>query len=135
MYGRRIDPYLWRPKSTFVVRELGWCRVLHPSAAGAYKYDHALEKFDLSAHVRRPIQYAIGHVHGLAWHPPESVWEKQEECTGNVKWDVFQLYRRYRTDDRNVVAFKGGTLERYLLSEWKIPWLDLESQDALNSNT
>ena len=65
-------------------------------------------------------------MHGLAWHPPDKVWDEQEECTGNVKWDVFQLFRRYWTDDRNVVAFKGRTLERDLLAEMNPPWLDLE---------
>ena len=69
--GRRIDPYLWGLKSTFVARELGWCPVLHPSDTGSYQYDHALEKLDLPAHVRRTIQYAIHHVYGLAWHPPD----------------------------------------------------------------
>ena len=54
--GRQIDPYLWGRKSTFVVPELGWCPVLHPSKAGSYQYDHVLEKLDLPTHVHRPIQ-------------------------------------------------------------------------------
>ena len=108
------------------MRKLGWCPFLHPSEAGAHQYDHALEKWDLPTHARLPIQYAIRHVNGLAWHPPKSVQDKQEECTCNVKWDVYQSYRRYWIDDRNVVAFKGTTLECDFLTEWNIPWLDLE---------
>ena len=64
-------------------------------------------------------------MHGLAWHLPDQVWDEQE-CTGDVKWDVFQLYRKHWTDDQNVVAFKGRLLEHDLLTELKIPWLDLE---------
>ena len=110
-----------------MVCKLVWYSVLHPSEGGAYQYDNAMEKWNLPAHVLRPIQYAIRHVHGLTWHPPESVWERQEKGTGNVKWDVYQLYRRHWTDEQNVVAVKGSTLERDLLREWKIPCLNLES--------
>ena len=57
MDGQRIDPHLWGRQSTFVVREFGWCAVLHPADTGSYKYDHALQKFELPTHVRRPMQY------------------------------------------------------------------------------
>ena len=46
---------------------------------------------------------------------------------GNVKWDLRQLYVRYWSDNRKVVAFKDVTLERDLLMEMKIRWLDLEA--------
>ena len=83
------------------MRELAWCPVLHPSKAGSYQYDHALEKLDLPAQVSRPIQYAIQHVQGLAWHPPVQVWDEQKECTGDVKW--------------------GGMLERQLANWVRTP--------------
>ena len=66
------------------------------------------------------------YVHGLAFHPPEMALVKQEECTGNVKRDLFRICLKYKTDDRPVVGFKGGTLDRDLLKELKIPYLDLE---------
>ena len=55
--GRQIDMYLWGPISTFVVRELGWCPILHPSDLAPMSFD-----------------------------PSDRVWDEQEECTGNVKW-------------------------------------------------
>ena len=48
--GQWIDPYLWGPKTTFVVHGMGWCPVYAPSEADAYQYDHPMQKYDLHDH-------------------------------------------------------------------------------------
>ena len=102
--GPFIDPYLWGPKTTFVVRELGWCPVESPSEWDAYQYDHPMQKYDLPWPVNWSIKYAMRHVHGLALHLPDIAFAKQEECTGNVKRDLFRIYLKYKTD----VSTRGG---------------------------
>lgn len=67
------------------------------------------------------------HVHGLPWYQPKISIEKQPECTGNVRWDLHRLNAPNWTDDRLLVDFKGGTLERDLLTKMKIPYLDLKA--------
>ena len=59
--------------------------------------------------------------------PAEIAFVKQEACMGYVKWDLHQLYLHYKTDNCPVVAFKGSTLELILLTEMKLPHLDVEA--------
>ena len=61
------------------------------------------------------------HVHGLSLHPTEITIVQQEDCMGNVKWELHRLYLRYQTDDRPLVAFKRD------LTELKLLYLDLET--------
>ena len=93
--GLRIDPYLWGPKTRFAVQEMGWRPVYAHSEAGTYQYDHPMQKHDPPWPVYRSIEYAMRHVHALECHPPDIVYDQQEEYTGNVKWDLYRLYCRY----------------------------------------
>ena len=110
-----------RTQDDFHLREMRWCPVDAPSEGEAYQYDHPMQKYDLPWPVYRSIKYAMRNVRVLALHPPEMALYKQEECTGNVKRDLFRIYLKYKTNDRPMVGFKGGTLECDLLTELKIP--------------
>ena len=79
---------------------------------------------DLSHKDKKAVNFAKHNIHGLTYQPryQERAYEHDQAVV-----IVLRLYNQYKTEKRTVVAYKGGHLEKALLSKLNIPCLDLET--------
>ena len=63
-------------------------------------------------------------IHGLSYQPSEA---EDPTHPRNLHGLLRRLYREFATEHRTVVAYKGGTVEKELLSDSGLPGLNLES--------
>ena len=105
----------------YIVRELGLYSVLHGSFSwfleNTLPYD-SLEKRD-----RKTVNYVYYNIHGLRF---ESTPQEKALPQHMIKPLVDVYYQRSRTQQRTLVAYKGGHLEKDLLDELQIPCVNLE---------
>ena len=72
---------------------------------------------------RKTVWYCRKFLHGLPFHP-----RRKERCHQPEYLDELlrQLYEHYSTNEKNLVAYKGGICERDRLEELGIPSVNLE---------
>ena len=105
----------------FLVRELGFVAMDSD--------DCGLESFDLSvvplADERdlSTVRYLRKCVHGLPYHPK---FDERARPLDYLDECLLELYDRYRTDSRDLVAYKGGCCEKLKLEELNLPSVNLE---------
>lgn len=105
----------------FYVRELGY--TIRSGESGVVFFAMPVAYDALSPHHRRIAQYTTRHVHGLPWVPaPEELALPQDRLPDIVR----TLHLAHGTPRHHVVAFKGGHIERDLLTALHIPHVDLE---------
>ena len=110
----------------FHVRELGWCD--HTGRDyGCVHFDPNLRWNTLTPQQRRRVRYVTQHIHGLSLYPRDDQEDHPTLPAKSLHSYVQDLYRRHATSERNVVAYKGGRVERDLLESLHIPSLDLEA--------
>lgn len=122
-----LDGY--RIKSGFVTREMGWCepggnaRSLHFKSS--YKYDQ------LSPRDKCQVDYVYKNIHALPFdaHPRE--YPNPERLVPQL---VRRIYSLNRKPHQNIVAYKGGNLEKSLLKKLKIPSVNLEWYGCLHAD-
>lgn len=104
-------------------RELGWITVLDEVMTHLHVNPGRLPFDDPSA--RRTLGYQKYHVHGLDYYPCSSSTVIHYSRIPNVVNDLYQ--KCPKTDTQNVVAYKGGSMEKCILNSLHIPNLNLES--------
>lgn len=121
-----IDLDGFRLEDDFIVREMGWCdkSCLH---MGFHHYSHNHKWSTLSKKEQRTVNYVRDMVTGLTFKPRPVEFQRQSiELQASVVKDVFVLWERFKTPKQSVVAYKGGTLEKKLLIQLQIPYVNLE---------
>lgn len=117
----------------FLARELGWCAPLtvNREAYGVRHFTHD-HTWDMLSHKDvKKVAYVKRHVTGLSFRP-----SPVEYCYGPVLQQedlpltVLKLWKQYKTSECDIVAYKGGTLEKRLLTLLNIPSLDLEQKQC-----
>lgn len=106
----------------FKYRELGYCD-WQGNKSGSYRYRLPDSFKDLSRQEKRGVRYVTENVHGLPYDATEKEGAKDVE---QIREDVLDIYRRFKTEDKTLVGYKGGHVEKDLLEELSIPFHDLE---------
>lgn len=104
----------------FQHREIGWCSFL--GDVGRVAFEPRMAFKDLGSWNKRSYKHVYRNIHGLSYRP-----HKEEQVELNPSFTVRRLWREFKSDHRDRVAFKGGFYEKVELMRWKIPYLDLET--------
>jgi len=112
-----------------IVREMGWCD--REGYATSLHFQPSFKYYQLSAKEKRQVDYVYKHVHALPFnaHPRELALPSRI-----VPQVVRALYLLNRCHGLDVVAYKGGHLERDLLKKLNIPSLNLEEYGCPKAN-
>lgn len=110
--------------SKFIVRELGYCGFPgKPSDVGVLHYTPPIKDKFLSVENLRTVRYVSWNINGLHFYPRP---EENARPYFRMKKDIYQIYEKYKSGTRCVVAYKGGQIERDLLCDMNIPSINLE---------
>ena len=82
---------------------------------------------ELDAKQIRQVQYVHRRIHGLQFTPSSFENVKAQEF---LKIDVQNLYNTYKSERRDLVAYKGGHIEKDLLKSLNVPFVNLEDFDC-----
>ena len=104
----------------FQAREMGYCSWQDDVGRVAFRPIKPFNK--LTADERKQWKYLHDNIHGL----PYDVDRDKEDIRHNPRSEIRRLYQDFRTEQRTHVAFKGGNIEKELLIDLKIPYIDLE---------
>ena len=114
---------------TFITRELGWCDG-EVKRVGSFHYDHGYRWENMSPTDRKTIQFVKNRVAGLPFRPsPDERRRYFLRRQEDLEHDILRLYNDSMEGTPkycNVVAYKGGTLERNILNKLQIPSFNLE---------
>ena len=128
-----IDLDGFRVGEKFLVRELGWCAPLtaNRETYGVYHFTHDYTWDMLTHKEAQNAAYVKRRVTGLSLRPSPLEYHygsvlQQEDLSPTV----LKLWRQYKTSECDKVAYKGGTLEKHLLTSLNIPSLDLEKEQC-----
>jgi len=110
----------------YIVRELGLYSVLHGSFS--WFLENQLPYVSLEKRDRKTVNYVYHDIHGLRF---ESTQQEKALPQHMIKPLIDLNYQRSRTSQRNMVAYKGGHLEKDLLNELRIPCVNLEDFGCL----
>ena len=105
----------------YIVRELGLYSVSHGSFS--WFLENTLPYVSLEKRDRKTVNYVYYHIHGLRF---ESTPQEKALPQHMIKPLIDVAYQRSRTQQRTMVAYKGGHLEKDLLDELQIPCVNLE---------
>ena len=106
----------------FHVRELGYANYL--GGSGSKHYWMPMLYTDLVPSQQRQANFVTRRIHGLPFTPTHFEDAQPQE---QLAQDVSDLYQLYMTEDKPVIAYKGGHIEKDLLKELELgPFVDLE---------
>ena len=106
----------------FYVRELGYSN--HLGGSGSKYYSMPMKYTELTPSQQKQTAFVTRRIHGMPFnathfedaHPQEQLAE-----------DIVDLYQLHMTEDKPVIAYKGGHIEKDLLKELELgPFVDLE---------
>lgn len=106
----------------FLVRELGFIGV-NSHSADSIAFDLSPYEKLLNNHDRKTMDYVTKNISGLPFHP--SVGEETVPLT-LLSSKVTAIHHLYRNQNKDLLAFKGGNIERNFLRRLNIPYLDLQ---------
>ena len=115
----------FRVQGQFVVRELGWCD-REAKRVGCFHYRPDFAYWDLTPQDHRTVAYVRKHVTGLPYFPGPKERALGVHAQHRVKDDIVAIWRQCQTPLAWTVAYKGGTLEKELLEQLRIPHVNLE---------
>ena len=98
----------------------------------SYRFDlrTVLKKYEMSERDWKTANFVKRRIHGLTLHPTPAELERTATRLFHpsaVKTIISELYDKYKTPLRDLVAYKGGTLEKDILIQLGIPHVDLET--------
>ena len=114
-----IDLERFYVRGTFQPRELGYHS--WQADAGRQAFFQCVEYRDLCAKDRRTVGVVRRKIHGLSYQPSEA---EDPTHPRNLRGLLRRLYREFATEHRTMVAYKGGTVEKTLLSDSRLPGLN-----------
>ena len=115
-----IDMECFRVDGRYHCRELGYCSWRGDS--GRVAISPRKRKRSLTKAEKQQVNFLTREIHGLSYTP-----DRRESEIFSVGLYVERLYAEFVTEHRRRVAFKGGHIERDLLYNLNIPFLDLET--------
>ena len=118
-----LEGFQIKSRGGFHFRELGFCdwKRLH---VGSKSYQiEAGYLMNLPLRDRKTVEYVTKHIHGLPYTPAP---QENARPPSEIDDDVCALYRLHRTQQRDHIGYKGGPVERDLLTRLNIPSHDLE---------
>ena len=114
-----------------VVREVGWCDMHGFSDSFHFKPEPDIQFNSLSPADKRTVNYVFHNIHAL----PFAARPRENAIDGYLfDFVVKTLCEKLSTLERDVVAYKGGTLEKQLLTRLNIPHVDLEAYGCPKPN-
>ena len=105
----------------FMIREMGWCNM--QGQADSIHFTGPIAYSELSAKVKRTVNYVYHRVHGLSFNAKPREKALPLELVETI---IQTLYQKLCTNDQYVVAYKGGTIEKDWLTKLNIPSVNLE---------
>ena len=105
----------------FYARELGYAHYL--GGFGQHFYEMPMKYSDLLPSQVKQVVYVTRRIHGLSFTPTHFENAKPQD---QLPVDVVNLYKQYKTNQKMMVAYKGGHIEKELLSKLDIPSVNLE---------
>ena len=120
-----IDLDGFRVQGTFVTRELGWCD-REAKRVGCFHYTHAIKYSSLTDKDRRTVEYMRDSVTGLPFYPGPREHSLGVHSQDQVKEDIVFIWNKCQSPHAFTVAYKGGTLEKTILEQLRIPSVNLE---------
>jgi hypothetical protein len=103
------------------IREMGFISMLDPTMEPVNLQINPMDLPLDNEKAYQSFKYVRDHIHGLSYYPRKGVTHSL------VPLVIKTLYQSVKTSTKTVVAYKGGTLERDLLSSLNIPSFDLEN--------
>ena len=108
---------------TFHPREIGYVSLTENCInSHRFKLNHVVKK--LSEKDWKTVNYCKKYVHGLTLKCLP--WEKDLYQVENLRPLLKNVYYSSKRNDRNLVAYKGGQVEKEILDELEIPSINLE---------
>ena len=105
----------------FYACELGYANYL--GCFGQHFYEMPMKYTHLLPSQVKQVVYVTRRIHGLSFTPTHFENAKPQD---QLALDVTNLYKQYRTNQKMVVAYKGGHIEKDLLNQLEIPSVNLE---------
>ena len=106
---------------TFQVRELGYYS--WNDYFGRYAFFQPTLLKDLSYKDKKTVTFTKYNIHGLTYQPRyRERGYQQEEVLGVLG----RVYNQYTTEERTVIVYKGGHVEKDCLDKLNIPNINLE---------
>ena len=114
---------------TFMARKAGWCDM--NGNTDSLHFELPMSYNTLSFKDKRTVNYVFRHNHALPFdaRPQENAVD-MELMEPLIK----MLYEKHCTHHEYLVAYKGGHVEKDLLTKLKIPHVDLEFYDCPKAN-
>ena len=106
----------------FFCKELGLMRV-KDGYANSYLFEIPLRWEELDERTKRQCDFLMRKIHRLPFWVPDEV---DAYDLGELRGIVMDFYTQNRVDDSSKLAFKGGWYEKSLLTQLRIPFLNLE---------
>jgi len=117
------------PGNRVILCEVGWCDMHGVSDSIHFKPDVPYRSLTLRD--RRTVGYVFHNIHAL----PFETRPQENAIEGSLVDSVVKtLHDTLSTVEKDVVAYKGGTLEKQLLSRLNIPHVDLEAYECPKAN-
>jgi len=109
-------------KREFVIREIGYIGMDWDSAV-SLRFDLTEFVNELSAKDWQTISYVKRHVSGLTFRPLKSEFVFSYS---DLNKRILRIYDMLKTQEKYIVAYKGGNVERQKLFDLNIPSVNLE---------
>ena len=82
---------------------------------------------NLSDKDKRTVNFVRRKIHGLTYQPLKAEHFQKPKVLGELIWDIYSMYKSCSNGERTVVGYKGGHVEKDLLTKLKIPCLNLKT--------
>lgn len=119
-----IDAEAFSAKGEFIIREVAIISLTTDNIYHkTFNLKNVINKSLLSKKDWSTCKYQSRFVHGLSIYPLY-----KEPCLdyNQLKYYISGIYSILKTKNRNVLAYKGGSIERDLLNELNIPSFNIE---------
>lgn len=107
---------------TFYARELGY--FTWNQEHGRHAFFVPVSYKTLCDKDKRTVNFVISKIHGLSYQPSQTEHAQNPRILGTL---IKDLYQDYSTAERTVVGYKGGHVEKDVLTQLNIPSLNLET--------
>lgn len=122
-----LDGFHFGIDKKFHAREMGYAS-LTKNYVKSFRFNLKHLFKTLTENDIKTTSYCKFKIHGLAFRPIPD--EKDTIPENELKDIIIKLYTNHKTFDQNIIAYKGGRLEKDILDELKIPSLNLEDYDC-----
>ena len=115
-----MDGFLIRKK--FYCKELGILKVGNDNAK-SYFFDLGIQWNELTEQEKKTCNYVMKYIHKLPFETPKGTESYNQSQLEEI---VTKFYCETRRNEKSTIAYKGGNLEKKLLTKLNIPFVNLE---------